>query len=216
MSATVSYADPETVRVYEEASNALAEHMSSIGSRVSQIEHAFALAGSPRSAYVLEIGSGAGRDAGEIAARSSLYEGFDPSKAFVVKSDLLGIPNAVFDVADALSYQYGEGYDVIFAFASLLHLNRDDMGQAFQLIAAALKRDGIFYMTLKGAEAYKHVKYDDHFPGDNGGMVDGGRNFYYYTKQEVLDLAGGILELVEFSDAPINGIAWLTFAFKRA
>lgn len=217
MPVQATYADPETIRVYDEAAPKIAAHMSTIGSRVTEIDNAFALAGSPRSAYVLEIGCGDGRDAVDIALRSSFYEGIDPSRGLIALADLRGIDKAIFEIADALSYDYGQDYDVIFAFASLHHLDYEDLRRAFQRIAPTLARNGILHITMKGADEHETDIKNDRWDMGNGTIVTGKRTFYHYTMQEVLDLADGVFRLADApTDKVINGIRWLTFDFARA
>ena len=209
----------ETVRVYDEAAPTIARHMSTIGSRLPQIEHAFALAGNPVQPFVVEIGCGDGRDAVDITKLTSWYEGFDPSAGLIELARQRNIgTGARFVVKSALDFHWGTGggIDVIFAFASLLHLDRSELKALFERVAPALSANGVIYMTLKEADQYEQRVYDDDFELPDGSHVIGHRVFYYYTQDEVLNLAKGVLEPVFVSNAAINGIPWLTMAFKRA
>ena len=133
----------KTIETYDESAEALAGYFKGIGPRVYDIELALKLANMITSARAVEIGCGDGRDATEIIKRVEWYEGFDPSEG-LLKIARQKLPQASFVRADALIYNYPSNLDVIYAFASLLHVNKGDLKTVFEKAAKALRKGGIF------------------------------------------------------------------------
>jgi SAM-dependent methyltransferase len=160
-----------TIDTYNNSAKELAEYFRGIGSRIEDIELAIKLSGVDKP-DVLEIGCGDGRDAKEIVTRSGSYLGFD------ISSELLKIarnyvPSAKFIEADATDFDYGtEKYDVVFAFASLLHLNKNEIEIVLEKVHKSLKSNGIVFISLKLSDKYEEKVKQDKF---------GTRIFYYYN-----------------------------------
>lgn len=140
--------DNKTITTYDTSARELAVYFAGIGSRLELIKKALELAGSPADAVVVEVGCGDGRDAADIVPLVKTYEGFDPSRE-LIKLAQQRLPQASFTVADALSYGYPENVDVIYGFASYLHLNREDFRSACLKAQEALRDGGVLFMTLK-------------------------------------------------------------------
>lgn len=193
----------KTVETYDASAQALAEYFKGIGPRIEDIERAIELA--PGHGRVVEIGCGDGRDAKEIVARTGWYEGFDPSGQ-LLEIARKTLPQTSFKQADALSYQYPENLDVVYAFASLLHLPKDDLQSVFARVAAALRSGGIFYISLKERSKYEEeVKRDAY----------GERMFYYYTPDIIREFAGEPYESVYEDHQRFGNTDWFTLALKR-
>ncbi len=154
----------ETLKVYDTSAKKLESYFAGIGSRVWDIEKAFDLAGAMSgTADVLELGCGAGRDAREIIPRSKTYLGVDYSKGMI---DLAreNIPSAKFYNADIVTFDYPlEAYDVVFAFAVILHLDKTEFSVLLSKIASSLKPGGILYISSKQADEYKFEYKHDQF-----------------------------------------------------
>ena len=129
----------QTIKTYDRSAVRLAEHFKGIGTRIDDVELGLKLAGVSSGARVVEIGCGDGRDAVEIFKRVSWYEGVDPS-AGLIKMAKDRLPNATFVKADALTYNYPKDVDVVFAFASLLHVSKDNLKKVIQKVANSLLR----------------------------------------------------------------------------
>ncbi len=194
-----------TINTYNASANELAKYFKGIGPRVDDIDRGLLLAESPVKARVVEIGCGDGRDAAEIIKKVSWYEGFDPSKG------LLGIarrtlPNANFVLADAVTYNYPKNLDVVYAFASLLHVNRNDFIVVCNKVGSSLRKGGIFYISLKERKNYtEEIKKD----------VYGERMFYHYSPGLVKRLAGKSFTVVHEEHQKISSTDWFTLALKR-
>lgn len=177
------------------------------GARTKDIDRAFRLAGNPSHARAVEIGCGNGRDAVEIIKHTAWFEGFDPA------SDLLqvavkNVPEASFVVADAVSYDYPQDLDVVFAFASLLHVDRHTMPVVFRKVAGALKSGGVFDIRLRERDQYGEELQKDEY---------GERMFYYYNLDMLKDFAGGVFELsyVDHDHDDKRSITWFGVDFRK-
>lgn len=104
----------QTIDTYNKSAIALAEYFRGIGSRTTDIDKAFALCGEPKSAQVVEIGCGDGRDAKEIVKRAGWFLGFDVSEELIKLAREL-VPTGKFEVADATKFTFPENLDIVFA-----------------------------------------------------------------------------------------------------
>lgn len=197
--------DSRTVQVYDTSAKELSEYFSGIGSRTNDIHKAFSLADLSNEPLVVEIGCGDGRDAQEIVKRASSYIGLDPSIG-MLEIARKRVPGAIFIQADALGFSYPKNVDIVFAFASLLHLPREDIREVFKKIATVLHRGGIFYISLKEQNMYEKELKSDQF---------GERLFYYYTVPLIEELDGGDFEKVYEDHQVLGHTRWFTIALKK-
>jgi trans-aconitate methyltransferase len=177
-----------TITNYNQSAQAMAEHFQSYddGAAKGEIELAVRLAGNPKRPRIVEVGCGAGKDAAEIFRIAGWYEGFDPAVK-LLELARAHVPAASFVQADTLSYDYPKELNIVFAFASMLHLDKQDFAQACQKIAAALQPGGVLCLSLKEADTYTKLLQQDKF---------GERLFYLYTVPLVRELAGDAFEQV--------------------
>lgn len=193
------------IETYNDSAEKLAEYFNGIGARTDDIELALKLAHRRNEARVLEIGCGDGRDAEEIVKRVEWYEGVDPSSGLLTIARQR-LPDTSFIEADALSYDYPDNLDVIFAFASLLHVNKEDLTTVFDMGYEALLEGGIYYLSLKERPEYtEEVKTDDY----------GERMFYYYNVDLIKEVAGTGFQAVHESHQTIGNTDWFTLALKK-
>lgn len=195
----------QTIKTYNKSAKALAEYFRGIGARTKDIDLAFKLSNSDNRARVVEIGCGDGRDALEISRRTDYYEGFDPSIKLLELAKVK-VPSGSFVHADALTYKYPKSVDIIFAFASLLHVNKKDLSKVIKKVHSSLKKDGIFYVSLKEKAKYaEEVKKDEY----------GERMFYFYNPAIIKDIAGGLFNAVYEGRQKIGNTNWFTIALKK-
>ena len=195
----------QNIKVYNDSAQNLATYFSSIGSRTSDIERGLKLANRTNNARVIEIGCGDGRDAIEILKRVSYYEGIDPSVE-LLNIAKRKVSNTSFIVANALSYKYPCDIDVVYAFASLLHVNQDDLPIVFNKVSQSLRKGGVFYISLKERGLYTEEIKDDEF---------GKRMFYYYNPRIIKEIAGKNFTLAYESHQTIGKTNWFTIALKK-
>ncbi|MGH7240157.1 MAG: class I SAM-dependent methyltransferase [Candidatus Saccharimonadales bacterium] len=195
----------ETVDTYNRSAAQLAEYFRGIGPRLKYIETAFKLAGNPTKARVVEIGCGDGRDAKEIVKRTGWYLGFDISRA-LIELAREHVPEGKFEVADAAIFEFPEKLDIIFAFASLLHLNKNEIRGVFRRAAKTLNPGGIFYISSKYSPAYEEGIKEDQY---------GKRLFYFYNAKIIQKLAGTNYEVVKTWREIHGHTEWFEIALKK-
>lgn len=197
--------DAKTIKTYDHSAQALSEYFSGIGSRVEDIELGLKLANTSGGVRAIEIGCGDGRDAAEIIKNTTWYEGFDPSEG-LLNLARQKVPKTSFIKADALEYDYPKDTDIVFAFASLLHVSITNLPTVFEKVAHSLRPDGIFYISLKERETYAEELKKDEF---------GERMFYYYNPEIIKQTAGSAFVAVHEAHQMIGKTGWFTIALRR-
>lgn len=169
------------------------------------VDLAFELAGNPEAAHVVEIGCADGRDAEEIIKHTDHYLGFDISQAMIGLARQR-LPAVHFEVGDARTFDYPDDLDIVFAFASLLHLNSAEMKRVIGKVNRALKPGGIFYVSLRHASGYtSQIKRDEY----------GNRRFYLYNPEIIEELAGANYATARTSHEEKNGGDWFEIALQK-
>jgi SAM-dependent methyltransferase len=199
--------DKTTISTYDNSAQQLATYFAGIGSRLDIITEALELANKPKDARVVEVGCGDGRDAKDIVPVVEWYEGFDPSIELIKLARKRSL-NASFMHADALSYDYPKNIDIIFGFASYLHLNRHDFAKAAQKAADSLRKGGVLAITLKERESYQEELVKDEF---------GERWFYYYDEDSVKDVLGEEFDIIKIEHKTLNRktAKWLVILARK-
>lgn len=194
----------KNLATYNNSARELAEYFRGIGPRTKYIDFAFRAAGSPENARVLEIGCGDGRDAKDILKRTGNYLGFDIS-AELIKLAKEHVPEARFKVADAVTFEYPGGLDIVFAFASLLHLDKDEAKTVLRKVHDGLKPGGVFYISLKYRPEYQKEVKKDRF---------GERLFYFYNPELIAELAGPDYEVMKTWRETVGNTEWFELALR--
>lgn len=194
-----------TIDTYNNSAAELAEYFRGIGPRERYITTAFELVGNPPEANVLEIGCGDGRDAKAICARTPNYLGIDASSE-LIELAREHVPEGRFEVADAAKYDYPENLDIVFAFASFLHLNKSELRTVFDGLAKALRPQGIVYISSKYRPHYEREIKDDRF---------GRRQFYFYNSEIMRGLAGPGFKIARRWREVHGNTDWFELALRR-
>lgn len=198
-----------TLQTYNRSAQQLAEYFSGIGPRVDDIDRAVELWGGSDKPDVIELGCGDGRDAEVVADKAYSYLGVDYSEEFVRLAEARRIKLARFLVSDLTNFEYA-GHrrpDIIFAFASLLHLSIEQNGELLAKSREALNDDGVIYLSLKHANTYCSETQVDKY---------GERLFYYYHPDEMVEAAGpGYKELYRDFQS-IGSTRWFTLALRKS
>lgn len=194
-----------TIDTYNESADRLREYFRGIGPRENHIDLALELSESGPNPRIIEIGCGDGRDARAIAARTDSYLGFDISESMVqLAKDY--VPNAEFVVADAAEFEFPDNIDIIFAFASVLHLDPEELNNLIQRATQALRPGGVFYISTKYRSAYAaEMKHDAY----------GSRLFHYYNEHIILDSAGSSFEVASLDHEYKGETEWLELALRK-
>lgn len=198
----------QTIKTYNDSADKFDLHFSDYfgqGPRISDIKKGLELVNTDKPIKVVEIGCGTGRDAKEIVKLVDWYEGFDPSKG-LLEVARNKVSDASFVLSDALSYTYPKDIDIIFAFASLLHIDKGNLKKVFPKVLTSLRSGGIFYISLKESDEYKEALKTDRF---------GDRMFYYYNPEIIADMAGDAFELIYEDHQQIGTAKWFNIALKK-
>jgi 2-polyprenyl-3-methyl-5-hydroxy-6-metoxy-1,4-benzoquinol methylase len=136
--------DDKTLRYYEE--NAESFGKSTLNADMSDARGRF-LELLPSHASVLDFGCGSGRDAKAFKDLGYRVEACDGSEELcLLASEWAGIPVRTMLFQDLSEVSR---YDGIWACASILHLNKEELKDVLFKIARALKPDGILYTSFK-------------------------------------------------------------------
>jgi len=119
----------------------------------------------PEKAYILDVGSGSGRDSKYFLKQGFQVFAIDGSAQLAqLASDYIGqkVHHMSFDEID-----FEEQFDGIWACASLLHVPRHHMMSVFNKLQRALKPNGVWYVSYKWGTQDREVEgrlfsdYDD-------------------------------------------------------
>jgi len=163
-------------------------------------------------ARVLEIGSGSGRDAQALEAAGLSVRRTDITPAFVQllrdaghEADVLD--PALDDLADPAAP--GTPYAGVWADASLLHVDRDELPLVLSRLAGATQRGGVLYLAVKEGDG---EDWSIH------GNVTAPRFFTFWREEPLrsaLAAAGWDVVSVE-RDTGTQGEGWLLVEARRA
>ncbi len=105
---------------------------------------------------ILDLGCGAGRDSAYFKSKGYKVTAIDGSSEMCkIASSVLGEP---VEQVNFLDIHYQNEFDGIFACASLLHLNNEDLEICLNKIVTALKNNGILYISFKYGEEERNKK----------------------------------------------------------
>jgi SAM-dependent methyltransferase len=161
-----------------------------------------------RPLRVLDAGSGSGRDTLALLGMGIEVDAFDGSKSMTEQSSrLTGLSTRVmcFEALDLPP----EHYDGIWAMASLLHVERDQLPKAIIDLGASLRPEGVLFASFKYGASDRVDTRD-------------GRAFTDFNEDEVTRLLSGMegWELLattmrEASPNQANQEPWFSFTLQR-
>jgi len=193
----------ETIETYNKSTKALADKFNKSGARIDDIERVFAHF-EKNDLNVLEIGCGNGRDAQEILKHTKNYLGIDVSEE-MIKLAKESLPEAKFVVADIEDYVLPVNLDIIFAFASLLHTDKDSLRQILDSAYRALNPGGIFFISLKYG-GYHEKTTTDKF---------GTRTYYFYTPEKIFELMDKKYKVIYENIYSLRDQEWFTIILQK-
>lgn len=197
-----------TAEIYNEQAEGLSKKYGSMAPRVHDIELILELAGNPKHARVVEIGCANGRDAAEIVSRVDWYQGIDIAEEFI-KRARQHVPQARFEAADAVEFEYPGELDAVIAFASFIHLDKSELRSLYKKLYKALRPGGVIYQSLKYSPEYRHEVFEDTF---------GPRLYYFYNLDLIQELAGPGFEVVHTrreTREGLNHASWIEIALRK-
>lgn len=122
-----------------------------------------------KGAKILDVGSGSGRDACYFQKQGYQVTALEPSKN--LGREIRKVFSGEIVCSDIQNYRPTERYDGIWACASLIHLQEEEVLQFFEKIDQYLNDNGIIYISGKN--------------GLSTGKVEDGRFFLEFTDQLV-------------------------------
>jgi len=154
------------------------------------------------SGKVLEIGSGAGKDAESLIKMGYEYTGTDASEGLLKVAQKRN-PQATFKHIGVHDLDFPEhSFDGFWTAATLLHIPKDRVDKALQRIKTQVKPDGVGFITMKAGAGEREDP-------------ETGRWFAYYSKDEfqgVLERNG--FKVVEEKSRKGEKDWWLCFWVK--
>lgn len=198
-----------TKETYEKSAKELAEYFRGIGSREEDIDRAFELVRGNTESYVLELGCGDGRDAQSILRRTKNLTAIDYSNNLInIAKQTNPESSESFLVADILTYepQAHERYDIVFAFASLLHINPIELKATLEKYLNLLTPHGVFYISMKMNKEYREAIKEDNY---------GWRVFHLYHPDELVEMLPSDFKEVFRKTHRIGETDWFELAFQE-
>ncbi|MCX6703518.1 MAG: class I SAM-dependent methyltransferase [Candidatus Zambryskibacteria bacterium] len=193
----------QTINTYNNSATALAEKFNSLGARISDIEAVFELV-AKENPKVLEIGCGNRRDAEEIVKRTNDYLGIDISEKLIELAKQK-VPHAQFEVADITTFEFPKNLDIVFAFASLIHITKEEFAHVIEKMLEALNSSGVVRISLKYSSTYQEVTEKSEF---------GIRTYYHYSQADIEELAADFTVLQNEVHS-IRGAQWLEVVLRK-
>jgi SAM-dependent methyltransferase len=196
----------KTVQAYDKNSQYYADKFDSYNVRIDDIDRALKLNKSG-SNLVMEIGCGNGRDAQYIISKVGVenYLGIDASEG-LVKLCKQKVSGGTFHVQDMRELDVSnETYGVIISFASVLHVNHDELAKIIKDCHKWLKIGGILYISTKYGE-YKEIEIEN--------LADI-KYYYSYTPENIKMMADIGFETIYSVIGDSEYGPTVTIAFKK-
>lgn len=195
-----------TIDAYDKNAKKLAKRFIAIGSRSPDVKEGFSYFPSRfhRRLKILEIGCGNGRDAAEILKYTRHYLGIDISSGMIAVAKKY-LPKAKFKKKDMLTFKFPVDVDIIFAFASLVHLNKGEIKFIIRKAHSALSLGAIFYISLKEGDYRSEIKENEY----------GRRIFYYYKPEDINRLSKGFFKVKKLTKKKVEGINWFDIILQK-
>lgn len=190
-------------QAYNNAAHTYRMKYDAIPVRADEIDQVLNYVGA-KSPHVVEIGCAYGREAAYILTKTPHYTGVDICDEYIDMAQQ-ELPKGKFIRADVLNYEWPDKIDIIFAFASLLHLSQDSLKSIFESMANRLVPGGVIFISLKRGEGYACELVDDGYSK---------RQFYYYSRDIInAILPKGLVE-VHYAEQQLKE-PWLTMILQK-
>lgn len=194
----------DVTTAYEQAAEVYRKKYDAMPVRTHDVDVAFSYFHGTDNPRVLEIGCAYGREAQYILQKTDDYTGIDISSTYINMAQSEN-DSGNFIVADVLEYDFPQNIDIVFAFASFLHLSDVELKSVLERLCASLQKNAILFISLKRRDQYETDVVDD------GYSV---RRFYYYTKEKMHELIGDVYEEVIYEEQDLKE-PWFTMVLRK-
>lgn len=192
----------QTIQSYNDNADSIQEKFDGFD-RLKDIQELFEIV-AKQDPVVLEIGCAGGRDAQDFLKFTKNYMGLDVSdKLLAIARKRL--PSVNFVLADIEEYDFPQSLDVVYASASLIHVDKEGLKKVFKKVYEALSPGGLFRITMKKSDEYVEITKDTPY---------GVRTYYHYSEQDLRDLAGDFKILKADTEFHMNQY-WLEFMYQK-
>lgn len=193
----------KTIDTYNKSADALAKKFDSQGARIDDIKYVFSMCGKSNPS-VVEIGCGNGRDAAEICKHTDTYLGMDISEKLleIAKKNL---PGTNFVLADVETFEFPSNMDIVFAFASLIHVPKESFKEIMTKLFSSVQKNGLVFISLKHSNTYAEITKKDEF---------GTRTYWHYSQSDMEGLASGFT-IIHTSIRDIRGQVWMDVLYQK-
>lgn len=191
---------------YDQSADQFSKHYDEIGPREGDIALAFALAGNPRQARVLELGCGNGRDAKAILAFTTEYTGIDSSKK-MISIARARLPEAHFKHCSVHNFTFDGPYDIVFALALIRYMNLEEVTDLLSSVYKSLHIGGILYISSTFGLVHDVLEQ----PSPIGGT----RHIYTYNPSIIKKHAPHGFKTVHQMHDIVDGQEWFEIALQK-
>ena len=193
----------ETVDTYNNSARSLAKKFDEIGPRKNDIDFVFSFC-KKENPFVLEIGCGNGRDAAEICKHTNNYLGIDISEKLIEIASQ-NLPDKQFVTGDIETITIPLGVDIVFAFASLIHVQKDSIEEIMKKLSTTMEEGGLIFISCKYSHHYEQVTKEDEF---------GVRTYWHYSENDVLNFTNDFVVL-DMKIQMIRNQKWIDVLYRK-
>lgn len=191
-----------TIDTYNKTVVQHSNKFSETGARINDINKTFSYI-KKVNPKVVEIGCGDGRDADEILKLTNDYIGVDLSDE-LLKIAKKRLPNANFVLEDFETYKFQNHLDIVFAFASLLHADKESVKNLLDNISKALNVGGVIFISTKYGEYERRII-------DRGGP----KVNFLYTPKIIEQLSPNKLKVIHSNIHEVRDQMWFEIILQK-
>jgi len=194
----------KNIENYNKSVNFHAKKFNEIGAKTEEIKKTFSFI-TKINPKTIEIGCGNGRDAKEVIKLTNDYLGIDLSENMINLAKQ-NVSKTIFKLADLETFDFPNGLDIVFSFASLLHSDKESVHNTLIKITKSLNNKGVIFMSLKYGPYHKEIL-------DKEGT--GPRTYYFYTPEEIQKIAPPNLKIVYQEIQNFRNQKWFNIILQK-
>jgi len=115
-------------------------------------------------------------------------------------------PLGKFEIHDIEDYLLPNNLDIIFAFASLIHVPKDSLERIFERAHTSLNPNGVMHISMKSSGVYQETTKTDEF---------GTRTYYLYSAHDIESINGKMFDVLKLEEAVRNDQSWLEVTLQK-